>query len=362
MDDKLFRIGVHNGPMHSDEVFAVAVLSIYHQGKIEIVRTRDPELLKACDLRVDVGDNYSHESLDYDHHMAWFKVRHKPPFRKKLPDGSFREFKEGPLRSGFGLVWLHYGNQVVKMILEEVYPPEHLVRFTTSDLADIFESFDDGFVAYIDAVDNGENQTFYLNESPFRGSDLTKIISGFNPTVMEQNVWKRQGQLEIRYLDQFTSAVRLAVNMIRRDIVKSSEMIYYREDFMNLISKLGTEEEILVLEEYIPWFYAYKRAGGATNGVEMVVFPTQQGGWMCQTPVYYQRRDGDRIPAYMADKSQRRYKHHAPKSICGLRDDELVKITGIPDVTFVHKGGHLGAAKTKEAAIALAHYFVEKGR
>ena len=359
MSDKIL-IGVHNGPMHSDEVFGVAALSLIMD--VDFVRTRDPEILKKCDMRVDVGDNYNHATKDYDHHMAWFNVRHKPPYKKRLPDGTYKEFKEGPTRSGFGLIWLHYGLEIIKEVISLAYPPEHLKRFKEIDYLDIFESLDNGFVSYIDAVDNGQQREFYLDQSPFRGSDLSRLISVYNPTVMEQQNWLREDTSDIQYAAQFQAAVNLAKIILRRDILNQSELIYYRGPFMDKLSAMGENDQILVLDEFMPWAYAYNRAGNATNGLEMMVYPSASGTWMCQTPYYYIKRDGGTYPSKMADGSQRRYKHQAPVDICGLRDQELSDKVGIPDLVFVHKGGHLGVAKTKEGAIQLAQYFIDKSR
>lgn len=37
----------------------------------EIVRTRDPEQLAACDVVVDVGGEYDPRRHRYDHHQRW---------------------------------------------------------------------------------------------------------------------------------------------------------------------------------------------------------------------------------------------------------------------------------------------------
>src|SRR5690606_11203112 len=46
------RVGTHSGSFHADEVFALATLRIAH-GPLEIVRSRDPEKLAACAMRID---------------------------------------------------------------------------------------------------------------------------------------------------------------------------------------------------------------------------------------------------------------------------------------------------------------------
>ena len=63
---------------------------------VEIVRTRDREVMAACDLRVDVGFAYDPASGDFDHHQ--------------------REFSEvrpnGIGYASFGLIWREFGARV----------------------------------------------------------------------------------------------------------------------------------------------------------------------------------------------------------------------------------------------------------
>src|SRR3712207_7557428 len=62
----LFRS--HPGNFHADDVFAVAVLQLVH-GELEVVRTRDPELHAAADVRIDVGGRHDPATGDFDHHQ-----------------------------------------------------------------------------------------------------------------------------------------------------------------------------------------------------------------------------------------------------------------------------------------------------
>jgi len=59
MEPKKQTVVTHSGNFHTDEVFAVAVLDILFEGRYEIIRTRDPEVMggKPCirGMRVTVG-------------------------------------------------------------------------------------------------------------------------------------------------------------------------------------------------------------------------------------------------------------------------------------------------------------------
>lgn len=66
------RIGTHNGTFHCDEALACALLRLLPQYRdAEIVRTRDPKKLAACDIVVDVGGEYDPKRHRYDHHQRW---------------------------------------------------------------------------------------------------------------------------------------------------------------------------------------------------------------------------------------------------------------------------------------------------
>ena len=48
-----------------------------------------------------------------------------------------------------------------------------------------------------------------------------------------------------------------------------------------------------------------------------------------------------------------------PEAWRGIRDEELSKLTGIPDCVFVHAAGFIGGNKTKEGALAMAQKALE---
>ena len=43
--------------------------------EIKVIRSRDADVLKDVDARVDVGKKHDHSTLDYDHHQQG--VRHR---------------------------------------------------------------------------------------------------------------------------------------------------------------------------------------------------------------------------------------------------------------------------------------------
>ena len=64
------RIITHNGGFHTDDVFAVATLLIFlGEEETEVIRSRDPEIIKTGDFVVDTGFIYDPEKNLFDHHQ-----------------------------------------------------------------------------------------------------------------------------------------------------------------------------------------------------------------------------------------------------------------------------------------------------
>ena len=65
-------IGTHNGTFHCDEALACYMLKLLPEYiDAKIIRTRDPEQLKSCDVVVDVGGIYNPSMHRYDHHQRY---------------------------------------------------------------------------------------------------------------------------------------------------------------------------------------------------------------------------------------------------------------------------------------------------
>ena len=81
------------------QVLACSMLRVLPQFKdAEIVRSRDPAVLDACDIVVDVGAVYDHSKLRYDHHQKTFT-----DCMKTVVPGKTWETK---LSSGTPISWL----------------------------------------------------------------------------------------------------------------------------------------------------------------------------------------------------------------------------------------------------------------
>ena len=116
-------MAVHNGIFHADDVFGVALMqSIYND--LEIIRTRDEELLKTCDIVSDVGNG------KYDHH-------HVDKIRRE----------NGIPYCGFGLLWRDFGISYINAKFPDLS--------NLKEQQEVAEKVDTILIQQIDAQDNG---------------------------------------------------------------------------------------------------------------------------------------------------------------------------------------------------------------
>jgi uncharacterized UPF0160 family protein len=134
------KIGTHSGSFHADEAFAVFLL---RQTKLfkdsPVIRTRDPEILKTLDIVVDVGGEYDAARMRFDHHQREFK--------ETMEIG---EKKYETKLSSAGLIYKHFGKEVISNILKESANQENL--------GEIYKKIYEDFVEGLDGIDNGISQ------------------------------------------------------------------------------------------------------------------------------------------------------------------------------------------------------------
>lgn len=139
-NDKLV-IGTHNGIFHADEIVACAILCLFHFTRsVQILRTRDPNMLLQCDICVDVGGGH------YDHHQA-----------------GFHETRENGVKyASAGLIWKSYGRQLITLFWGKYFPKTNNI-----DIDAIFESFDNFFIVPVDCENNERDATHCFSFIPY---------------------------------------------------------------------------------------------------------------------------------------------------------------------------------------------------
>ena len=131
------KIGTHNGAFHCDEVLACSMLKMLPQYKdATIIRSRDPEILKGCDIVADVGGIFDPKTHRYDHHQKTFTDSMN----------SLNKGKWVTKLSSAGLIYAHFGKDVIAQIINS--KDETLIQ-------KIYDKVYERFVEEIDAIDNG---------------------------------------------------------------------------------------------------------------------------------------------------------------------------------------------------------------
>ena len=300
---KKIKLITHNGSFHADDVFACATLILYieknnknfsAQGRPvsgwEIIRTRDEEIIKSGDYVFDVGGIYDESMNRFDHHQ---------------PGGAGKR-ENGIEYSSFGLVWKKFGMEICKDKKSPILIDERLV-------------------APIDAGDNGFD--LVENKHQIAPYFIQHAMFSMRPT------WR---ETDLNEDEMFLKSVSFAKEILSREIIQIQDGIL-AEDLVIAAYNNAPDKRIIVLDKNYPYEYILNN------------FPL---------PLYviYFKASSNRWMAHAVRQDPKTFKNRKdfPKSWAGLRDEELQKITGVPDAVFCHRGLFLAVAESKEGAIKLA--------
>ncbi|KAA0550031.1 MYG1 family protein [Bacillus sp. BGMRC 2118] len=224
------KVGTHNGTFHADDVIAFVILDELY-GPLELIRTRDKELLDTCDLVFDVGGG------KYDHHTTDKEYRvNNIPF------------------AAAGLVWRDFG----KVLLQK--------KGVTSDYINkVFAYIDEKYIQGLDAVDNGVR---FKREMII--PELPTEIHRFNPK------WNLQEDEQ----EQFRKAVEFGrisfLNVIKDQMAKVASIHVIEKAYAD-----RTQKEILYLEQHCPWHSALLEVD-AKSEVQFVIYKDHRKGYLIQ--------------------------------------------------------------------------------
>ncbi len=283
---KIKKIAVHNGTFHTDDVFAVAIIKLIYPD-IKIIRTRDEEKLKKVDIRIDVGRKYNPKTKDFDHHQKDF----------------IEKRENGMLYSSTGLIWEHFGNQLINS-------------------REAFDYIDELIIQPIDAQDNGiipsqlEIMKLYT---------INNLISTFLPGWKDKNP---------DYDKAFYDAVNFAISLMKREIKKANGIKESKEFIKKTIGQ--TSKEYIIFEnEPLNW----KEIIIDYPQIKFVIYKSSGGNW---------NSEGTRIKV-----GSFKVRKPFPNRWADLINNQLSKVTGVKDSVFCHKGLFIVVAKSKEGAIKL---------
>lgn len=320
------KIGTHSGTFHADESLAVYMLKLLPRFKdAEVVRSRDPEVLEQCDIIVDVTGQYD-RTKHFDHHQKGFEETFGLDYNTKL--------------SSAGLVYKHFGREVLAQLLDLAEDSEAINV--------LYPKIYTEFVEAIDANDNGISA--YPNDvtASFKNSSITlpAMVSRLNP------LWTHPRANDDDVLDErFQKASQLMGQAFENVVEGYGKGWYPAKDIVQKAfdarKQYDDEGRIVVFDQFVPWkehLYTIEEDQNVPGQVLYVLYSDGKN-W--------------RVQAVAESSSSFTSRKALPEPWRGVRDEELSKLSGIPDCIFTHAAGFIGGNKTREGALQMAKKALE---
>jgi uncharacterized UPF0160 family protein len=330
------RLGTHSGTFHADEVTGIMFLKNFVTDfkSAEIVRTRDSGLLDKLDLIIDVGGEYSHERMRYDHHQKGFFETFSEKHSTKL--------------SSAGLVYKHYGEEILTNALLYIFDVEQAIDkkfqidLSLDDLANLKVLIYNEFVEYIDGIDNGISQ--YPKEVvPKYKAHYTDMVSRIG-RLNGRSILKEalsQDQLFIKAMEIAREDFLFEVKY--KYLEKFVGVPIVKEAFTNRF-EVRESGRIIFIETACNWKEALFQAEKSVGCEGQVLFV-----------IYHDQLDGNfRVQAVPASLGSFELRHGLKEEWRGLRDGELEKASGIPETVFCHINGFIAVGKSFASVASLA--------
>ncbi|HTU28718.1 MAG TPA: MYG1 family protein [Solirubrobacteraceae bacterium] len=293
------RIATHDGSFHADEVFAIATLQLLAGeepsglGAVEVVRTRDRELISGADVRVDVGFRDDPATRDFDHHQRSFD----------------RARANGVRYASFGLIWREFGAQVC------------------GGDDQVADAVDATLVQSVDAADSGQRLTELVVDD-VHPMTVGGVIGGLNGR-WDETLSPAQER------ERFDQALELARGVLSREIASVTSARRAVRIVEESIAA-ATDPRLIELPVNAPW----KRVlVPAAREALFVIYPKRQGFGL------------EGVPVELGTFDLRR---QLPAEWAGLEGDELVAVTGVEDAVFCHVKRFLVVARSREGIEQLA--------
>jgi uncharacterized UPF0160 family protein len=293
----------HSGGFHADELLSSVILTRLFP-KARIVRSRAPEWIAPGEDRIiyDVGGAYDADKNIFDHHQRGAPLR-----------------EDGQPYSSFGLVWRHYGRDY---LVASGLPVEHVEK--------VHASFDENFVLPIDLVDNGA----FSPSGVLGGLTLPVLLETLKPVFDDTDPDASDRA--------FHAALGVARSFVEARIAQSASKMRAEAVVLQAINNAG-EGRVLELPMGMPFRPTIIKAGA--DHLLFVVHPRDKD-W-CLTTI----RRADEGFEVRAD---------LPAAWAGLTNGDLEAASGVEGASFCHNGRFVAAARTREAALAMAEIAVRQ--
>lgn len=295
MADSTIRIVTHNGGFHADDVFGVAALALLlEKENIEVIRSRDQNVVDSGEYVLDVGFVYDSEKNRFDHHQ----------------EGGAGERGDGVPYASFGLIWKKYGAEIAG----------------SPELASAIE---ERLVKPVDAYDNGY-PLFSLTHEPVSPFLIQDVIGAFEPLERSDS----------SLYESFLVAVAFAKDVLLKLMDQERHNLSVVAEIQKIYTASPDKRLILFPEGFIEDRVFMAGTLGQFSDTCLFVRQHENKTWqtvsVTNPPLFYNNR------------------FLLPENWAGKSDDALASVTGVPDAFFCHNKRFMVVAKTKEGAIRLA--------
>jgi len=293
----------HSGGFHADELLSSVILTrLFPQARV--VRSRAPEWITPGDNRIiyDVGGAYDADTRIFDHHQRGAPLR-----------------EDGQPYSSFGLIWKHYGHDY---LVATGLPDAHVET--------VHAALDASFVLPIDLMDNGAMSPSVAG--PLAVLTLPVLLETLKPVFDEPDPEALERA--------FHAALAIARSFLEARIAGSAAKLRAEDIVLKAVEDAG-ENSVLELPQGMPFRSAVIKSGA--DHLLFVVHPRDKD-W-CLTGI----RRADEGFELRAD---------LPAAWAGLSNGDLEAACGVEGASFCHNGRFIAAAKTREAALAMAELAV----
>ena len=353
-------LGVHGGKFHLDDAMSCFLMSALYGARcgrtVRIRRsTADGRDLDDCDIVMDVGMVYDHAARRYDHHQRGFAEVYDDEMTRKCG----RALK----MASTGLLWRHYGPAIVRALWPAPRAgQQHCVAApSATDVALVVRRVYTTLLAAIDADDNGLEA--YAPDA---------FAGGVPPTPLY-----RDGTGLARRVDRLNVAWNEALTPGLADTRFAAAVALAGADFTAVLE--GIVLSWLPARQVVADAYARRRTYRA-NGHVLV---NDVGGCPYRDHLRDIERDAAHAGAahaepavlYVVSWDRVRCQWSAtatearpgsfesklafPPAWRGLRNDELVAATGIPNCVFVHASGFLACNTDRDDLLAMIDRSIE---
>ncbi len=323
-------VATHNGSFHADEVTACVIFKLMDPN-VQIIRSRNLELLEQADYVIDVSGKFDLEK-HFDHH----------------PKDFTQTRANGIKYATTGLIWAKFGRQLLRQLGHEL-PASSEALITDQIIDNAWQYIDHNVMEFTDLGDNGQLDSY------------TKSLCNIT-TEAENNVYQQLCRFYM-YIPSVPYLVAMQNNINGNDEEQypafmatiDALTVLYKNVFKNTLLGAIDEakvlasydgSEILRLEEKLPWFEAVMHNWDMFANCKLAMYPNHNNqGFRLQS-----------LPASQFSRFENRCK--APLAWRGKEGAELDALAGTKSATFIHKAGFTGGANTKEDIEIMARNWI----